>query len=166
MRGWTLLIAAHAVGATFALMVGLVVLRTPGKGNTFHRRLGATWMVAMYWTALSSFGIRQLRPGHFSWIHGLSLWTLFSLTMALWAARTGRRQTHRGWVIGSYLGLVGAGVAAMAFPVRLGPQLLVHRPLVFAAAVAATAGATAVVVRLARRPRRRTISSERWQVAS
>src|SRR5436305_3692227 len=150
MHEWNLLIAAHAIGATFALMVGMLVLRTPRKGNRFHRRLGMTWMVAMYWTALSSFGIKALRPGHFSWIHGLSLWTLFSLTMALWAAKTGRRETHRVWVVGSYLGLVGAGLAAMAFPTRLAPQLLVHHPQIFPAVVAATAGATAVVVRQTR----------------
>ena len=155
MRGWNVLIALHAVGATFALMVGLVVLRTPRKGNRFHRRLGMVWMGAMYWTVLSSFWVKQLHPGHFTWIHGLSVWTFFSLSMALWAARTGRRQQHRQWVVGSYLGLLGAGLAAMAFPVRLAPQLLVHRPLVFAAAVAATAGVTAVVVRIAGSPVRR-----------
>lgn len=152
MRGWNLLIAMHALGATFALMVGLVVLRTPRKGNRLHRRLGMVWMGAMYWTVLSSFWVRRLHPGHFTWIHGLSLWTLFSLTMSLWAARTGRRQLHRQWVLGSYFGLLGAGIAAMAIPVRLAPQLLIHRPLVFAAAVVATAAVTAVVVRMAGRP--------------
>jgi len=164
MRGWNVLIALHALGATFSLMVGLVVLRTPRKGNLFHRRLGIVWMGAMYWTVLSSFWVKQLRPGHFSWIHALSVWTFFSLTMALWAAKTGRRQLHQGWVVGSYLGLLGAGIAAMAFPVRLAPQLLFHRPLVFAAAVVAMAGVTAAVVRLAKRPARRTV--RRQEVAA
>ena len=164
MHGWNVLIALHALGATFSLMVGLVVLRTPRKGNLFHRRLGLVWMGAMYWTVLSSFWVKQLRPGHFSWIHGLSVWTFFSLTMALWAAKTGRRQLHQQWVVGSYLGLLGAGIAAMAFPVRLAPQLLVHRPLVFAAAVLAVAGVTAAVVRLAKRPARRAV--RRQEVAA
>jgi NO-binding membrane sensor protein with MHYT domain len=84
--------------------------------------------------------------------------------MALWAAKTGRRQLHRQWVVGSYLGLLGAGIAAMAFPVRLAPQLLVHRPLVFAAAVLAVAGVTAAVVRLAKRPARRAV--RRQEVAA
>lgn len=168
MHGWNVLIALHALGATLSLMVGLVVLRTPHKGNLFHRRLGMVWMGAMYWTVLSSFWVRQLRPGHFSWIHGLSVWTFFSLTMALWAARTGRRAVHKQWVVGSYLGLVGAGLAAMAFPVRLAPQLLVHRPLVFAAAVVAMALATTVVVRLAKRPARRPVQrpTQRQEVAA
>lgn len=164
MHGWNVLIALHALGATFSLMVGLVVLRTPRKGNLFHRRLGMVWMGAMYWTVLSSFWVKQLRPGHFSWIHGLSVWTFFSLTMALWAAKTGRRQLHQQWVVGSYLGLLGAGIAAMAFPVRLAPQLLVHHPLVFAAAVLAVAGVTATVVGLAKRPARRAV--RRQEVAA
>jgi uncharacterized membrane protein len=128
------------------LLAGVVVLRTPRKGNRFHRRLGMAWMAAMYWTAGSSFGIRALHPGHLSWIHGLSAWTLVSLTVALWAARTHRRELHRRFVVGSYLGLAGAGVAAMAFPVRLAPQLLVHRPLVFGGTVVAVAAFVALLV--------------------
>jgi uncharacterized membrane protein len=154
MRHWNLLIAAHAIAATFAVMVGAAVLRMRHKGNVAHRRLGRIWMATMYFVVVSSFGIKELRPGHFSWIHGLSVFTFVTLTIALWAARTGRRTRHRDSVIGTYLGLLGAGAAAMAFPVRLGPQLLVHRPLVFTAVVLAVAATTTAVVRLAKRPRR------------
>src|SRR3954451_19033690 len=131
MHTWTLLIALHALGATFSLAVGALVMLRRKKGDLAHRRLGRIWMVAMYWTAGSSFGIRALHPGHLSWIHGLSAWTIVSLTIALWAARTHRVGLHRSFAAGSYFGLCGAGIAAMAFPVRLAPQLLVHRPLVF-----------------------------------
>jgi uncharacterized membrane protein len=155
MRHWNLLIALHAFGAVVAVMIGAVVLRRRGKGGRVHRRLGTAWMVVMYWVVISSFWIKQLHPGHFSWIHGLSVWTFLTLTLAYWAARTGRRKRHRDAVVGTYFGLLGAGLAAMAFPVRLAPQLLVHRPLVFAAAVAVAAGLTTVVVRLAKRPARR-----------
>jgi len=37
----------------------------------------------MYWTIISSFFIQQLRPGHFSWIHGLSVFTFVTLSMGL-----------------------------------------------------------------------------------
>lgn len=131
MHRWTILIALHALGATFSLAVGALLLLRRRKGDLAHRRLGRIWMVAMYWTAGSSFGIRALHPGHLSWIHGLSAWTIVSLTIALWAARTHRVDLHRGFAAGSYFGLCGAGIAAMAFPVRLAPELLVHRPLVF-----------------------------------
>lgn len=151
MEHWNPLIALHAPGATFAVTAGAILLLTPRKGDLAHRRLGLAWMGAMYWTALSSFGIRQLRPGHFSFIHLLSLWTLISLSVALWAAVTGRRQAHQRWVIGTYAGLVGAGVAAMAFPQRLAPQLMVHRPLLFTAGALGASGSAVLVALLARR---------------
>ena len=145
MHGWTLLIALHAIGATFSLAVGALVMLRRRKGDRAHRRVGRVWMAAMYWTTGSSFGIRALHPGHLSWIHGLSAWTLVSLTVALWAARTHRRRLHRDFVVGSYFGLVGAGVAAMAFPVRLAPQLLIHRPLIFLGVIAAVVAAALAV---------------------
>jgi uncharacterized membrane protein len=136
-------------------VAGAILLLTPRKGDLAHRRLGLVWVAAMYWTALSSFGIRQLRPGHFSLIHLLSLWTVISLTVALWAAVTGRATLHRRWVVGTYAGLVGAGVAAMAFPQRLAPQLMVHHPLIFtAAAFGASLAAVAVAMICRRRPER------------
>src|SRR3954467_1861847 len=135
MDRWNLLIAAHAAGAALALMLGgYVVVRRP-KGDRLHRRLGRVWVVTMYWVAFSSFGITQLTPGHFSWIHGLSAWTIVSLTVAVWAAKTGRIRMHRQYMVGSYLGLVGAGLAATAFPIRLVPQTILHAPLLALAVV-------------------------------
>jgi uncharacterized membrane protein len=146
--GWSLLIAAHAAGATLALLLGAYVVLRRRKGDLLHRRLGVVWMASMYWVSFSSFGIKELTPGHFSWIHGLSAWTIFSLSMALWAAMTHRVQAHQQWVLGSYFGLVGAGLAAVAFPQRLVPQTAVHHPLVLLVAIAATAVATFAVVRV------------------
>ena len=126
--GWTVVIALHAIGATVAVILGGYLLARRRKGDLLHRRLGRVWMADMYWVSFSSFGIKRLSPGHFSWIHGLSLWTIVSLTVAIWAAATHRRQLHQGWVIGTYCGLLGAGIAAGAFPVRLVPQTAVHEP--------------------------------------
>src|SRR5581483_7401410 len=164
MDHWTPLIALHAAGATYALGVGAVVLFLPGKGSVPHRRLGRSWIVAMYWTVLSSFGIQALHPGHFSWIHLLSIWTFISLSVALWAARTHRFVVHRQWAVGSYMGLCGAALAATAFPQRLVPRVLLHRPTVFAGAVLGVAVLVAVTVRLARR-QQRTTSVRREQIA-
>ena len=157
MESWNPLIALHALGATFAVAAGAIILLTPRKGDFAHRRLGLVWMAAMYWTAFSSFGIRELRPGHFSFIHLLSVWTLISRTVALWAAVTGRGQLHRRWVVGTYAGLVAAGMAAMAFPQRLAPRLMVHHPLVFTAAgLGASLAAVGVAVICRRLPQRST----------
>ena len=149
MNGWTTLIAAHAAGATLALLLGGYNVFRSRKGDLLHRRIGRVWFVAMYWVVFSSFGIKRLTPGHFSWIHGLSAWTFVSLTMALVAARRGDIAAHRGWVVGSYLGLVGAGIAAVAFPSRLVPQTAVHAPLTLLAALAVLTALAYVVVRLA-----------------
>jgi len=149
--GWTLLIAAHAIGATVGLMLGGYLVLRRRKGDLLHRRLGRLWMADMYWVALSSFGIKRLTPGHFSWIHGLSAWTIVSLTMAIAAARTHRVREHRIWVLSTYFGLVGAGIAAVAFPTRLVPQTAVHRPTALLAGLLIASILTAVAIELAAR---------------
>lgn len=149
MEGWTVLVAAHAAGATLAALLGGYNLWLSRKGDLLHRRVGRIWFVTMYWVAFSSFGIKRLHPGHFSWIHGLSAWTLVSLTVALWAAMTHRVDLHKGFVAGSYFGLLGAGIAAMAFPQRLVPQTAMHAPLSLLAALAGLTALAYGVVRLA-----------------
>jgi len=146
----TPLIAAHAAGASLALVLGgWQLLRRP-RGDRAHRRVGRVWVLAMYWTVLSSFFITELEPGRFSWIHGLSALTFVTLTAGTWAAVLGRVAVHRQFMTGSYLGLLGAFLGAVAVPSRDVPQLLVHRPLVFTAAVAAVGVASATVVALCR----------------
>ncbi|MDQ1699870.1 MAG: hypothetical protein QOG34_1733 [Frankiaceae bacterium] len=143
-----LLIALHASAATFALMLGAVVIAHRPRGDLTHRRLGRVWFAAMYFTVLSSFGIKRLTPGHFSWIHGLSVFTFCTLTLALYGARTHNLALHRGNVVGSYFGLVGAGVSAAAFPVRAIPQLAMYRPFVLAGAVVLIAAAVRILTLL------------------
>ena len=143
---WTVLIALHAAGATLAVVLGGWLLLRSSKGSGVHRRVGRIWMVDMYWVSLSSFGIRRLRPGHFSLIHLLSVWTLISLTMAWRAARRGDRDSHRGWVVGTYLGLLGAGIAASAVPGRLIFHTAAHTPEVLIGAFAAVATIAAGII--------------------
>lgn len=162
MEGWTVLVAAHAAGATLAVLLGGWNLWLSRKGDLLHRRVGRIWFVTMYWVAFSSFGIKRLHPGHFSWIHGLSAWTIVSLTIALWAAMTHRIDLHKGFVAGSYFGLLGAGVAAMAFPQRLLPQTAMHAPLSLLAALAALTTLAYLVVRLASHSSMGQQTSVRW----
>ena len=158
MDRWTFLIATHAAGATLALFLGGYLVLRRRKGDQRHRRLGRIWIATMYWVAGSSFGIQELSPGHFSWIHGLSAWTIVSMTVAIWAARTHRVQLHRAWVVGTYFGLVGAGIAAVAFPVRLVPQTAIHRPTWLLAGLLASALITAALIELAgRKPLRAAV---------
>jgi len=147
------LIPAHAAIASVALFLGAAQLLRKRKGDRQHRMVGRIWVIAMYITVISSFFIKELRPGHFSWIHGLSVWTFISLSIALWAALTGRIDTHRNWVIGSYFGLVGAFIGAVAVPVRYLPQMIVHRPAEVAMAAFGCAVVAIAIVRLSRERR-------------
>ena len=131
----TLLIAAHAVGASLALLLGAVNLVGKPKGGRSHRIVGRVWVVSMYWTVLSSFFIRELNPGGFSWIHGLSVFTFGTLTIGLLAAMTGRIRTHRSFMRGSYFGTLGAFIGATVVPQRHIPQLAVHHPMLLSVAV-------------------------------
>src|SRR3954468_7481105 len=105
----------------------------------------------MYWTVSSSFFIREINPGRFSWIHGLSVFTFATLSIGLWAAMTGRIQTHRVFMRGSYVGTVGAFVGATVVPQRDIPQLAVNHPMLLSAAALAMTALDGAVVWLARR---------------
>lgn len=127
-----LIVQVHLVAALMALALGAWQLAA-ARGGMRHRVVGRLWVLAMAVTALSSFGITGKLGwawlGGYSWIHGLSLWILVSLTMAVLAARRRAFPAHRGWMLGSYAGLVGAGAFAALDPGRvLGHWLLVTVP--------------------------------------
>ncbi|BCY08053.1 DUF2306 domain-containing protein [Actinoplanes sp. L3-i22] len=145
-------IALHAGGATVALALGAWNLLRPVKGDRPHRWVGRVWVVSMYWVVLSSFVIKKLRPGHFSWIHGLSVFTFVTLSIGLWAAVTHRIDLHRQFMTGSYLGLVGALIGAVVVPQRDIPQWFRHEPLGLATGAALALGLAGAVILLARRP--------------
>ena len=121
-HSWNALIAVHAVAATFAMVFGAVQVLRRRKGDRPHRLLGWTWLGCMYFTASSSFWIQQLRPGSFSWIHGLSAFTIVTLSLGWWNARRGNIRAHAGNMIGTYAGLWGAFIGVVAVPSRLVPQ--------------------------------------------
>jgi len=97
---WTPVIAAHAAMAGAALLVGAAVLARP-KGTASHRALGWTWVVLMASVASSSFAIRY---NGFSWIHGLSVYTLFALAFGVMHARRRNIKAHRLTMISIFVG--------------------------------------------------------------
>jgi uncharacterized membrane protein len=121
-HSWNALVVAHALAASLAMVVGAVNLVRRRRGDAPHRAIGRVWLGCMYLTATSSFWIQQLRPGSFSWIHGLSAFTLVTLSLGLWNARRGHVRAHAGNMIGTYLGLWGAFVGVAVVPTRLVPQ--------------------------------------------
>ena len=147
---WSLLLATHAFAASVALPLGAWQLFRPTKGDPWHRLAGRTWVMLMLYVSFTSFWIKELRPGEFSLIHILSVVTIVTVSLGLFAAIRGDIQSHRGNMIGSWLGLVGAFIGAVAVPARHIPQFVVTEPAQALAALVAVLVTTAAVVTLAR----------------
>ena len=109
----------HLLAALWALVFGAVQLAA-AKGSRRPRWLGWSWMLAMVITAVSSFWLHGdlALLGPFSVIHLLSVWILVCVAISLLAIRRRHLSTHRNFLIGAYLGLLGAGLGALA-PGRL-----------------------------------------------
>ena len=104
-------IALHLAAALASLALGLAVIFLR-KGTPLHKALGRSWAGLMALAAVSSFWIT--RGGSFSWIHLLSVWVLIALGCAVYFIRRGNIAAHRKFMIGTYLGLIGAGAGALA----------------------------------------------------
>jgi uncharacterized membrane protein len=147
---WSVLLATHAFAAAVALPLGAWQLFVSTKGSLRHRIAGRTWVALMLYVSVTSFWIKELEPGHFSYIHILSIVTIVTVTWGLVAAVRGDVFNHRNNMIGSWLGLVGAFIGAVAVPVRHIPQFVVTEPAQAVAALAAVLATTAAVLMLAR----------------
>lgn len=146
MNAWTYLLAAHAFTASTALPLGAYQLLRRVKGDRRHRLVGWTWVAAMTFVATSSFAIRELRHGRLSFLHVLSVVTLVSLIAGIALVRRGNVAGHKAALRGSWLGLVGAFIGAVAVPSRRVPTFVVTDPTGAAVALLAVlATATAVI---------------------
>ena len=114
---YTPVILIHLSTALAAVAVGAAMFLQK-KGTPLHRLSGRLWILLMAVTALVSFGIRS--HGHFSWIHLLSLLTLYVIGQAVWSIRRRDIGRHRRFVTGAYTGLVIAGVFTLLPGRRLG----------------------------------------------
>ena len=101
----------HLSTAVSAMVLGMVImLRAKGTGS--HRLLGQVWVALMSAAAFSSFWLTGLREG-FSVIHLLSVWTLIAMALAIYFIRKGDVKHHKRFMVGTFLGLVGAGTGAL-----------------------------------------------------
>ena len=141
-------VAVHASAALLALTLGAAQLLRRRYGDRLHRRVGRVWVAAMYATVVSSAFITDLRPGAFTLFHALSVLTTVTLTTGLVAAVRGDVALHLRMMTGSWLGVVGAFVGAVAVPSRTLPQLAVHQPWLLAGWCATVLLAAYVVVRM------------------
>lgn len=126
MDAFTPVITLHALAASYVLLLGpLQILRR--RRDLAHRLVGGSWVAAMLTVCISSFWIA---PDGFSWLHGLSIWTLVCMVAAIVGIHAGSVPVHRGFMVGSYLGTLAAFAFAALVPVRLIPQLLRSDPLI------------------------------------
>ena len=129
MHPWTPLLLSHVVAALTSVVLGGYQLWRRQRGDARHRLLGRTWAVLLLWTAITSFWIRDINDGAFSWLHVLSVVTLVTVTLGVVNAVRGNVPAHRGNMVGSWLGSVGAMAAALAVPARMIPTYAVAQPV-------------------------------------
>ncbi|MFP5350142.1 MAG: DUF2306 domain-containing protein [Gammaproteobacteria bacterium] len=114
----------HLATVLPAFVIGSILLATP-KGTRPHKALGRVYLVLMIGTGIITlFMPAHVGPtayGHFGFIHAFSVLTLYSAPAAYLAARRGDIRTHRGNMIGLYVGgiLIAGGFA-------LAPGRLLH----------------------------------------
>jgi uncharacterized membrane protein len=101
----------HAFAAMTAFALGIVQLSAP-KGTLPHRTIGWMWVTLMVFVSASSFWIHELRIwGIWSPIHLLSIFTLVTLPLAVWAAHRHAFDRHRRAMTAIFFGaLVIAGL--------------------------------------------------------
>lgn len=117
------MIISHLATAILSLIIGSVVLLLI-KGTKTHKAFGKIWIGLMLYTAISSFWIGD----KFSWIHGISIWVIIGICIALYAIRYMKRpkaiRIHAGFMVGNYIGLWSAAIPAALTEGRLTHQIL------------------------------------------
>ncbi|PNI10282.1 hypothetical protein CXX84_02085 [Arthrobacter sp. AFG7.2] len=154
MEQWNVLVVSHVIAALYSVAIGpLQILRR--RRDRVHRTLGLLWVAAMYYVCFSSFWI--VTDGHFNWLHGLSTFTLITVTLGLISAIRGNIPAHLGNMVGSYIGIVIAFGFAVGVPSRSIPQFLMTDPgTAIFVAILVLLSVGAVYLSLARGERRST----------
>lgn len=95
-------IPLHATAAMIAIILGGIQLYMK-KGGPAHKLLGRIWVGLMLIVSVSSFFIHEIKLwGAYSPIHLLSLWTIFSLGLAIYFVRVGNIKRHKQVMIALY----------------------------------------------------------------
>ena len=95
-------IPLHAVAAMAAIILGGLQFYMK-KGGILHKLIGRTWIGLMVVVSVSSFFIHKIELwGAYSPIHLLSVWTIFSLGLAIYYVRVGNIKRHKQVMIALY----------------------------------------------------------------
>ncbi|SMY12459.1 DUF2306 domain-containing protein [Brevibacterium jeotgali] len=111
----TVIVIVHASTGFLAIVLGPVnMLRR--RRDAFHRVVGRTWVGLIWTTCLSGLFIVE---NGITVFHALAVFTIGTVTLALWRIRRGDPVGHAAHMIGSYLGLLIAFGFAALLPARL-----------------------------------------------
>jgi uncharacterized membrane protein len=114
---------AHLATILVALVLTPVMLLRR-RGDRRHRVLGWVWAAALFGTAFISLFVKVLNPGHFSYIHLLSILTIVQVPLIVLYARRHDHKRHRQAVRGMVIGaLLVAGFFTLPFGRLLGHWL-------------------------------------------
>ena len=95
-------IPLHAIAAMIAIILGGVQLYVK-KGGVIHKLLGRIWVGLMLIVSVSSFFIHEIKLwGAYSPIHLLSIWTIFSLGLAIYFVHVGNIKRHKQVMLALY----------------------------------------------------------------
>ncbi len=112
-------IQVHAFAAFAAFGLGLVQFAAP-KGTLPHKSSGWLWVALLAVVAISSFWIHEIRMwGPFSPIHLLSIFVLFMLPRAVWAAHQHNVPAHKKGMVGIFFGALLIAGAFTLWPGRI-----------------------------------------------
>ena len=149
LKPWTLVIASHAIIATAAIVLGTFNAVRMVRGDRIHKTVGRTWAGLMLFVSIGSFFIGGFGDALSIFLHGLAAWTIFSICAGIYFARKGNINTHKGFMLGSYFGLLGAFVGVVTVSSRRVPSYFHAYPLamtLIAVAIVAAAGFFVAVV--------------------
>lgn len=108
----------HLATISAAFVIGSWMMMRP-KGTPPHRVLGMSFIVLMLVSAVSTFWVRGIANGGFSYLHLLSIFVLVALPYAWIMARRGRLRAHRCTMIGVYAGGIWIAGLFTLLPGRL-----------------------------------------------
>ena len=115
-------ITSHLLLAILAVGFGFKNLLST-KGGLTHKIIGWIWVTLMMYVAISSFWIKELNNGLYSWIHLLSIWVIVSLTLSIYFIRKKKVLLHKIFMVGNFIGLTLAGIFTI-LPGRYIPETL------------------------------------------
>ena len=96
-------IPLHAIAAMIAIILGGIQLYMK-KGGATHKLLGRVWVGLILIVSFSSFFIHEIKLwGAYSPIHLVSLWTIFSVGLAIYFVRVGKIKRHKQAMLALYV---------------------------------------------------------------